>query len=83
MVIEVTADDIDAGIQGDCMYCPLALAIYRKSGRSVEVWSDLFTVVRTNTDHFLPDLAKEFRRQFDAGRPVSPIAFEVDDACFA
>jgi hypothetical protein len=86
MLIDVTAEDIDAGVKKHCELCAVALAIRRATGQSwrVGVDSQGRAVAQFRpADGFLqfrilPRVVTEFVLAFDAGgrRAVGPIRFE-------
>lgn len=82
VTVDVTQEDIDVGIAGECGRCPLALAMTRALGREVGVglcqwwFADTPGVVRAA--FFLPKIAQEFRIEFDYGNPTSPITLTVE-----
>ena len=80
MKIQVTQEDIDAGKQKDIHCCPLALAIKRATGKEIQVVTDYFDLVTENDTqtYELPEIAANFRRDFDHWRPVKPFEFEID-----
>lgn len=61
--VTVTQEHIDKGIPGDSRRCPFALAIQGK-GYGLPA-------------NGLPEEARQFLRDFDAGRPVGPITFDA------
>ncbi len=80
--IDVTRDDIDAGVQSHCYACPIALAFKRATGADlVEVdelgagWYDIEAM--TDRAVAIPDVAARFIHAFDAGRDVQPFSFTV------
>jgi hypothetical protein len=77
VTVDVTQEDIDGGTLGSACGCPLALAGTRATGErlSVGIVSIGHRNFRWRVD--LPDVALEFRRAFDAGLPVRPIAFPL------
>lgn len=76
MKIEVTQEDIDAGIQQRCYDCPIARALNRHSGKSCRV--DGFGVrIPGVGDYPLPPSAMIFASEFDQGLPVQPFTFEL------
>lgn len=76
MKIQVTAEDIRRGRPGICGGCPIALAMRRAFGVPIESWR----FVSSTNYSALPQVATVFVVDFDAGRPVQPIEFEVPDA---
>ena len=91
MRIEVTQEDIDQGVRCDTDNCPVALAIGRqfKDCFAVLVGDANAAVFRfyhdersnmtrqTRSDFPLPQEAKTFVVDYDAGEEVAPFAFEV------
>ena len=81
MKIQVTQEDIDAGKQKDIHCCPLALAIKRVTGKEIQVVTDYFDLVNENglfEIYDLPEIAANFRRDFDHCLTVEPFEFELD-----
>ena len=80
MKIQVTQEDIDAGKQKDIHCCPLALAIKRATGKEIQVVTDYFDLVTENDTqtYELPEIAANFRRDFDHCLTVEPFEFELD-----
>jgi len=83
--IKVTQDHIDNGRQSMCNFCPVALAIEERLKDGVTVSVNCLGVGFSicgapHTQFPLPDIAREFVREFDcAGRhSVIPIQFDCD-----
>lgn len=76
MRIDVTQDDIDAGIRIDCTHCPIALAVRRlipyANVGCYTVYADEMP------DYVLPQPAIDFIRAFDNKRPVKPFSFDME-----
>jgi hypothetical protein len=78
MLIQVTQEDIELGIAGDCEHCPIARALWRATGRwwfagIVKAWpagGDCEPVVP------LPGEAQRFAIALDRSHTVEPFAFE-------
>lgn len=75
--IDVTEEDIKRGIRYFAFNCPIALAASRTLGLRVCVGVDRFTVNSTGEFYELSPEGKEFRRNFDTKRPVSPCKFKA------
>lgn len=75
--IEVTASDIAEGRPQDSCKCPIALACIRAGYANPEV--DGITVDSLTGSWRLPSEAQAFVDAFDAGRPVLPFAFELEE----
>src|SRR5690348_452339 len=79
--IEVTQEDIDKGLKGNCSACPIALAVNRTIPGANSTVSDMFNhvycpgVSRKNAD--TPDDAAWFISDFDDGKPVEPFSFTL------
>lgn len=77
MIIEVTQEDIDAGIKKNCTKCPIALAVQRAFKNSsleiggLSVYQDCHKVCE------MPYEARVFVQCFDDGKPVNPFTFEL------
>lgn len=87
--VEVTNDDIGDGKRGHCQLCPIALAAARAIGLPVRIgWNRIFIEGFVGE---MPDDAKQFVKNFDAGRPTETLKFTIemqpfkysDDAIFA
>lgn len=86
--VEVTAEDIAQGDQGDCGRCPIARAVVRlplKPGVYGRVGMTLVTFVEEGTMRAfarisLPMVAMQFIKSFDShgASSVEPIAFPLD-----
>lgn len=82
MKIDVTAEDIDNGVPGECGRCPVALAIARKLGlvgAGIRVGPSAVRI-RFDGARDLPAVARVFVEAFDWDRPVEPFSFEIEDA---
>ena len=76
MIIEVTQDHIDRGNQGDCEYCPIAIAIRATlKDYSISVGGTIFEY--KNSYYKLPEKAMKFVQAFDNTLPVQPFTFEL------
>lgn len=80
--INVTQQDIDSGIRGDCSLCPVARGVSRVFPCETNV-ANYYMYVRDQSEGRwrqakLPDIAWAFITAFDAGLGVSPFSFEVD-----
>jgi hypothetical protein len=74
--VEVTKDDISRGDPGNCLGCPIALALLRCGLRCVVVRDDVIRVGGRECD--MPSAASEFVQMFDARADVAPFAFDLD-----
>lgn len=75
-LIKVTAEDIGAGIRGDCDRCPIVLAALRV----FPLAAIMVTKSKMYVDeamYKLPAIAKAFIHSFDRRFPVTPFEFEV------
>lgn len=76
MRIEVTQEDIDRGVRDQPCACALALATTRATGRNAAVGTtSIFFDLESGIS--LPLLARNFVRDFDAGRSVRPFSFDL------
>ena len=76
MLIEVTAEDIKKGEQGNCWRCPIALALIR-AFRTDDVAAP-GPYARINHERLdLPNEVRRFIDDFDNGDEVSPFTFEL------
>lgn len=77
MKINVTQDDIDCGIIGNCELCPIALAILPiVSPLPVEV--DNCCIEIGGVQYNSPNSVCQFIDDFDNGKPVKPFSFELE-----
>lgn len=86
--VEVTAEDIDLGIQGTMSGCPIARAIKRATGVAwliggrggIGVYPPALSslTVAPLPVAPLPQVAQAFAAAFDEGRSVAPFVFYVD-----
>jgi hypothetical protein len=77
MIINVTKKDIENGQMHFCTLCPIALAI-RRARNSAKVFVGTGEVFIGDKEEIkLPAKARKFIRDFDAGREVKPIKFEI------
>jgi hypothetical protein len=77
MWIKVTRNDISRGESHSCSLCPVARAIRRAfPGKTVTVGCALVNVDGYRTIE-LPPMVRNFIRDFDSKRPVTPISFRI------
>lgn len=76
MKIEVTQEDIDEGVAGDCEACPIAQAGFRATLSHTQVMGKRIRLYGVWRD--LPPEAINFVLRFDNGGLVTPFSFEVD-----
>lgn len=78
LTVEVTAQDIAEGREGDCWHCPIALALTRAvGGEPVHVNFSDISDGGGGWYRKLPTEAVSFQRWFDRGDPVEPFSFKV------
>lgn len=77
MLIKVEQRHIDCGVQGASRFCPIAYAISEVFGQHVDVYGGGFEFA-VGGKYDLPKEAIQLVRDFDAGREVKPLEFEVD-----
>ena len=87
MKIEVTRHDIDYGVRGEYLLCPIARAVKRKINGEVMVYRDDISIFTTDIirryryyklqNYKLPQKAKHFIKRFDDGKKVKPFTFEA------
>ena len=78
--VKVTRRDIDNGKPRDMDSCPIAKAIHRCRFRKAEVDNSVIHLRGYYSDGDplpMPETAKRFVKQFDAGKPVKPFAFTL------
>lgn len=74
--IELTNDDIGDGAKGNCELCPIALAATRAIGLPARVgWNRIFVDGYAGE---MPEAAKQFVKNFDAGRPTETLKFTIE-----
>jgi hypothetical protein len=81
VTIQVTQEDINHGLAGDCEECPIALALYRAlSVAGVRAGTGGVTLYREGTNAMvaLPVAAVRFIGRFDHDELVEPFEFELD-----
>lgn len=81
MKIEVTQEDIDTGIPGSACGCPVALAFRRLGFHFADVAARSCFLAVGLTDgrvYSLPSIAADFISNFDTGREVKPLSFELE-----
>lgn len=81
MKINVTHEDINAGKTGDCVRCPIALAIGRLMPEAhLYLWTGWLYWADKGCPRKveLPEEARLFIRDFDASVIVNPFSFELD-----
>lgn len=77
--INVTQDDIDAGIRRSHICCPIALACKREFKDNFEEVNTFQIIFKSGSSINLPQLAFNFVHSFDTGLDVVPFSFEIDD----
>lgn len=77
MKIEVTQEDIDCGLAGDCRNCPVARAMNRATG---DVWEVGNGWMRrdSETRRRLPCAVLLFIHRFDKHKTGEPFSFDLD-----
>lgn len=78
MTIHVTAEDIATGVRGECMTCPVAIAVNRVTRTWCYVFSDGHIGIHGDQWIEAPREVSMFLQMFDAGLPVTPFTFELD-----
>jgi hypothetical protein len=78
MRIEVTEHLINIGVRRSSFACPVALALQRATGRRWEV-SNTQAENLSGGRFNLPREVSTFTHDFDLGRPVAPLTFELPD----
>ena len=79
MKVQVTKEDITSGVPNHQADCPLAKAITRATGKPTGVMITHYYYIEDDIDqiHKLPQIAYEFRKNFDGGVAVQPFEFEI------
>lgn len=75
--VELTAEDVAAGVAYRPDACPITLAAERATGLPCRTLRATLVVGDTEYQYALPYEAREFVWQFDLGRNPAPIAFEA------
>jgi hypothetical protein len=86
MYVEVEQEHIDKGKPEDSRACAVALAIYERTGKRVDVCDDELRYSRCGSKirAIEPPLSvKNFVRAFDSGGKVEPFGFELDETLFS
>jgi hypothetical protein len=79
MKIEVTEEHIQRGQRGHACKCPVALAATEAFGRQVYVHFDTIQIPDMDDLIFIAsERIRQFTRDYDLSRPVTPFSFEVD-----
>lgn len=86
ITVDVTQDDIANGKQGECGFCPIALALNRHApaNHHFTVGSSTATLLREDRSDsipletvLLPRVAEAFVRSFDHRYTVEPFTFDL------
>lgn len=78
MLVTLTQADIDHGVPGDCLKDPVALALRRLTGRPWRVEKQYcYPDVSGHRPFTTPRVVNRFVEDFDNGKPVKPITFEL------
>lgn len=80
ITIQVTQEDIERGLRGDCAFCPIALSMRRSTG---EFWAVTGRAATPYAGHWtdsvtLPQECEGFISAFDKGYVVSPFSFSIE-----
>jgi hypothetical protein len=82
MLVQVTQDDIDAGLPCVSNHCPVALALNRATGCEWDVQGNGCCGIRMKAKNYFslnaPNDVAYFVEEFDDGLPVEPFEFELD-----
>lgn len=81
MKIRVTKDCIKDGDKDNMDYCPIGLAMRRRSDFGdvkVDQEAIYFTRGERHYVRVLPQDAQDFIARFDDGKPVEPFTFEIE-----
>lgn len=83
MLIKVTQTDIDNGIKGSCVFCPIAQALRKQDKMAISIsvgscFIEYFKLGECNNSLRMPEIACNFIRAFDKGLPVEPFEFEAE-----
>lgn len=75
--ISVNEDELSQGLPGDCLACPIALALINQGYN--KVWVDDNFVAFNDEVYSLPKNARYFIQDFDNLEDVRPLNFELTD----
>lgn len=76
--ISVSQEDIDNGTPGDETCCPIALAVKRQYPEYNEVSVEIDVLFLDDINYLMPIEASNFVDDFDEGKSVAPLEFEID-----
>lgn len=80
--IYLTQKDIDQGVRFKALTCPVARAVTRRLPTYTKAMVSPHDISFTGTKHIdtipMPAAVKKFVRDFDGGRPVFPMRFQLD-----
>lgn len=85
MRVSVTQDHIDNGVKDDTGCCPIGLALKDCGIEDPEVqnsfvrWEEVHGTWRRLKLPDLPAAARLFIERFDAGKPVAPFTFKLEE----
>lgn len=77
ITIQLTEQDMIKGVPGSATRCVLATAIHRVTNKHYRVGATYY-YLNDNRVFNLPAKAKEFRSNYDRGRRVDLISFEIE-----
>lgn len=73
--VDVMAEDIARGTRNNCFCCPIALALRRVTGMSVDASGDYISWGLETA--LTPRKAAKFMKAYDAGDAVQPLSFTL------
>lgn len=84
VIVNVTARDIVKGIRGECIKCPVALAVNRLLKKPYQATVGFITIYYKTTTNFegvhgplMPENVGAFIRTFDNRSPPAPFKFKM------
>lgn len=80
MLVNVVQSDILVGERRGCYSCPVAIALFRATGKVWNVGCNTATC-EDGTALVLPPCARKFIGYYDGGFLVDPLCFELELGC--
>lgn len=79
MKVKITEEHIEYGMRGSCFFCPIAKSVQEQTHRKVYVTGTQIIVQSRGRPriYLLPVKIVQWIRDFDWGRTVGPVKFEV------
>ncbi|MGH3427741.1 MAG: hypothetical protein ACRDQZ_09275 [Mycobacteriales bacterium] len=77
MTVTVTQEEIESSCPRDSWRCPVANALFRVTGLRWVVERDHCRMLANRVEYFFPSNLTAWIADFDAGRRVGPVTFEM------